>query len=276
MIESFVDLTYRGLSLGRRVKLTSVSAGTGYLETPAPMPVGTSIALATDEGLTLVAIVRAVHEQVGGSERVPGMLVAPGLDQAEHAAWWTARIAPEGPAAPAPDPVEPPRTLTVRPRSHTIPEPLVMATLSEDAAGGRTVAMSVVIPDEVAASEPEQVGATQVMDAVDPELLAQLLGPGGGGPIDNSPALREEAGRLPSDRVALATTGPHAVQDDSRATTVMDVINPASLGFDASGSFPVTDDEVDAGAGAEAEAEAAPSKKAASGAAKKPRNKKPR
>lgn len=271
MIESFVDLTYRGLSLGRRVKLTSVSAGTGYLETPAPMPVGTSIAIATDEGLTLVAVVRAVHEQVGGSEQVPGMLVAPGLDEAEHAAWWTARIAPERPVAP-PAPVEPPRTITVRPRSHTIPEPLVMATLAEDAAGGRTVAMSVVIPDELVPAEPEQGGATQVMDAVDPELLAQLLGPGGGGVTDRMPTLREDEGRPPSDRIALATTGKHAVIDDGRATSVMDVIDPAALGLDASGGFPVTDDEVDAGA----EAEAAPTKKAASGAAKKPRKKKPK
>lgn len=271
MIESFVDLTYRGLSLGRRVKLTSVSAGTGYLETPAPMPVGTTIALATDEGLTLVAVVRAVHEQVGGSEQVPGMLVAPGLDDAEHAAWWTARIAPERPDPPAPAPAEPPRTITVRPRSRTIPEPLVMATPADEiGAGGRTIAMTAVIPDEPVPPEPEQGGATQVMDAIDPELLAQLLGPGGVGPTDKIPTLREDE-RLPSDRIALATTGRHAVIDDGRATSVMDVIDPLALGLDASG-FPVTDDEVDAGA----EAEAAPTKKGAIGAAKKTRKKKPK
>ena len=41
MIESFVDLTYRGLSLGRRIKLTQVRPTSGTLELVSPMPVGT-------------------------------------------------------------------------------------------------------------------------------------------------------------------------------------------------------------------------------------------
>ena len=41
--ESFVDLTYRGLPLGRRIKLTQVRPSSGYLELAAPMPVGTAI-----------------------------------------------------------------------------------------------------------------------------------------------------------------------------------------------------------------------------------------
>jgi len=55
MNESFVDLTYRGLPLGRRVKLTQVRSATGYLELPAPMPVGTTIGITTDELSTALA-----------------------------------------------------------------------------------------------------------------------------------------------------------------------------------------------------------------------------
>src|SRR5262249_44950456 len=67
VLESFVDLTYRGLSLGRRVRLSQVRPSSGYLELPAPMPVGTQIALATDDGVTFDATVTWIHEQVGSS-----------------------------------------------------------------------------------------------------------------------------------------------------------------------------------------------------------------
>src|SRR5688572_11683667 len=60
MSESYVDLTYRGLALGRRVKLTQVRPSAGYLELPTPMPVGTTIAIVTDEGVALDARVLAI------------------------------------------------------------------------------------------------------------------------------------------------------------------------------------------------------------------------
>src|SRR3954470_16011466 len=88
MSESFVDLTYRGLSLGRRVKLSQVRPSTGYLETPAPMPVGTAIQIATDDGITLDATVTAIHEQTGGSDKPPGMIVKPALAGEASEAWW--------------------------------------------------------------------------------------------------------------------------------------------------------------------------------------------
>jgi hypothetical protein len=93
MSESFVDLTYRGLALGRRVKLTQVRPSTGYVELAAPMPVGTAIGIATDEGVMLEATVAEVHEQVGGSERTPGMVVRPKLDADAQKSWWKERVA---------------------------------------------------------------------------------------------------------------------------------------------------------------------------------------
>lgn len=159
MIESFVDLTYRGLSLGRRVKLTQVRPSTGYVETPAPMPVGTAILIATDEGVMLDAMVMAIHEQVGGSDRVPGMVVAPALADEARQAWWKARVAL---------PEEPPigmrvKQVTVRPRTQTIVEPP-----QPDLAAPPTAANPVVQDDEPAD------GRTRVMNAVDPEMLEQL------------------------------------------------------------------------------------------------------
>lgn len=208
MIESFVDLTYRGLPLGRRVKLTQIRPSTGYLEMPAPMPVGTAIAITTDEGMTLEATVTAIHEQVGGSDKAPGMVVAPKLDEPAVTSWWSARVA-------LPEEEKPePRTggLTVRPRSHTIPAPPPEGAL--------------------AAADPAdpEAGKTTVMAAVDPELIQQLAG-------DSSAS---------SERL-VRHTGEHAVVDDGKLTTVMDAVDPAALGLEvsASGSLAAASDDED-------------------------------
>src|SRR5580765_5021395 len=79
MIESYVDLTYRGLPLGRRLKLTQVRPTTAYVELPAPMPVGTLIGILTDDTVALDAQVIAIHEQVSGSDQPPGMTLRPKL-----------------------------------------------------------------------------------------------------------------------------------------------------------------------------------------------------
>src|SRR3569833_2416655 len=57
MSESFVDLTYRGLTLGRKVKLTQVRPSSGILEHVSPMLVGTSIVIASDDGSLFDAVV---------------------------------------------------------------------------------------------------------------------------------------------------------------------------------------------------------------------------
>ncbi len=214
MIESFVDLTYRGLSLGRRVKLSQVRPSTGYLETPAPMPVGTAIQIATDEGVTLDATVTGVHEQTGGSDKAPGMTVAPKLAGEATESWWRARVT-------YPDEVKAPTAVartgskvTVRPRSHTIPEPLTTEGSIEHAATD-------VIP-VIAEGKP-----TMIMPAVDQELLESLSRPSG------------EIEQL------VRSTGEHEIVDDGKRTTIMEAIDPAALGLDmsSSGSFPTVTDE---------------------------------
>ena len=72
MSESFVDVTYRGLSLGRRVKLAQVRPSDWAISRfRSPMPVGSSIAIITDDTVALDATVVEVHEQVAGSKPRP-------------------------------------------------------------------------------------------------------------------------------------------------------------------------------------------------------------
>ncbi len=254
MSESFVDLTYRGLALGRRVRLTQVRPTAGYLELPTPMPVGTTIAIVTDDGLALDAKVLAIHEQVGAAPvasgpvaaptasppvRIPGMLVAPVLAHDVAQTWWAARVSlPDL----EPTPVTPTRgggrgeSTTVRPRAHTIPEPLREA--DADASGPVPVAVAEVAtvptrPNPPALLNDLAVAATVVsgehsipelvddgkrtvaMDAIDPELITQLT----------------------------RTTGEHAavsvpMADDGRRTIAMDAVDLSALGLETSGPTP--------------------------------------
>src|SRR5262245_22052086 len=91
-MESFVDVTYHGIEVGRRVKLTEVAPDAGYLEVAAPMPVGTTVVLAIEGGIEITAVVRGVHEQVGGSDRPPGMRVKPTLTGELATRWWAERV----------------------------------------------------------------------------------------------------------------------------------------------------------------------------------------
>ena len=249
MIESFVDLTYRGLALGRRIKLTQVRPTTGYLELPMPMPVGTQIAIATDDGVTLDAVVTQIHEQVGGSDRVPGMTVKPALTAEGALAWWQARVGlPEESDGKGPTRERP---ITVRPRTHTVPAPPptnaeppppAPAPLTTEVTA--TKELSVFVAAEEPPPRPkikeEDIKRTMVMNAVDQELLAKLSQADG------------EVEHL------VRRTGEHAVVDDGLRTTVMDAVDPAALGLDvtASGSFraaqsgemEAADDADDAGA----------------------------
>ncbi len=162
MSESVVDLTYRGLPLGRRIKLTEIRPSTGYLELPAPMPVGTRLAIATDEGPAIEAVVTGVHEQAAGAERAPGMRIAPALDDAAAASWWKERVALPELEPPAASPR--PRRVTVLPRTRTVesPPPVHVAPATPPAAE----------PADPAAPAAGSDGGT-----AEPELLAAEADP---------------------------------------------------------------------------------------------------
>ncbi len=261
-MESFVDLAYRGLSLGRRVKLTQVRPTTGYLETPAPMPVGTTIAIATDEGHTLDAIVTSIHEQVGGSDRHPGMTVKPTLEGAV-AAWWEERVALPAEEAPAPPRTKP---VTVRPRTNTVvdttpagatavstaapapikptttaPLPAVTPAVEPAMAAALAAASETVAQAQSSQSQSSQSaiddagGRTVVMPAVDPAALDRLV--------------RSTSDEIPVARISdvmaaaqvdgipdLRSTGENEVIDDGKKTTMMDAVDLSALGLDMPGN----------------------------------------
>ena len=274
MIESFVDLNYRGLSLGRRIKLTQVRPTTGYLEHPTPMPVGTQVAISTDEGVSFDAVVTHVHEQVGGSDKAPGMTVRPQLADDRATSWWGARVAlPELPIE-EPRPATRAKPITVRPRTHTIPEPtrqeepihIGTPTLRMTAIVDQSKEMQVTtddLPGEV--NEIVDDGKrTTVMDAVDPELLALL---GARTTTGEQPVIVDDGKQTtvmdavdPAvlEQLGMRTTGEIAaveppVVDDGKQTTVMESVDPAALGLEssASGSFPAEGEDEETSGGTE-------------------------
>jgi hypothetical protein len=203
MSESLVDLSYRGLALGKRIKLTQVRPASGYLEMPTPMPVGTTIAITTDDGLQLEATVAEIHEQVGGSEKVPGMLVKPNLAESAADAWWRARASA---AEPRPEKSAPPadaqgKVTVMSPRmtgEQAIPE------VMDD--GKNTAVMSIAEP--TIPSRP----ALDVRDT-DPNYKP---------PRDTNPGLPTMSDSNP---------GLPAVQDDGKSTMMMDAVDLAALGL---------------------------------------------
>jgi len=201
MSESFVDLSYRGLALGKRIKLTQIRPGSGFLEIPTPMPVGTLIGIASDDGVSLEAIVAEVNEQVGGRETPPGMLVKPTLDDKAADTWWRARASGVDPK----------------------PERSVPAA---DAAGKVTV-MSPRMTGEVAVPKVVDDGHnTAVMEAVSDEtssvdtLVADVPLPRDTNP--NVPMPRDTAPDAPQ---------PEPPAEEASRTMMMDAVDLAALGL---------------------------------------------
>lgn len=170
MPDTYVDLTYRGLALGRRVKLAQVRPSTAYLELPAPMPVGTVIGILTDDTVAVDAQVIEIHEQVAGAELPPGMVVKPRLSGDVAQAWWQQRVTlPElssradTPAAPV---VAPPIVAKVMPKRRTLEGAAAVPDLVDD--GLKTSVMEVVDPDEASIPVVQDDGRnTTAMSAVD-------------------------------------------------------------------------------------------------------------
>lgn len=196
MLESLVDLTYRGISLGRHVKLTQVRPRSGYLELASPMPVGTELAIVTDGGVSLGATVAWVNEQVTGSDRVPGMMIVPRLTGEQATSWWHARVTLGDDDAPRPRLMRN-RPVTVRPRAHTQPAPL-----SQDAVSGTPAILA--------------------------DLDARIAGAAGVGP---GPGVATTA----LDR-ELTRPGEHVVVDDGAQTLIMHAVDPAALDMDPGAS----------------------------------------
>jgi hypothetical protein len=213
MSESFVDLSYRGLALGKRIKLTQVRPTTGYLEMPMPMPVGTSIGIATEDGVLLEALVTEVREQVTHSDKTPGMLVKPKLDTDAARTWWTSHteLPQEKPVKDAPPPDATGKVTVVSPR---MSGQTAVPALVDD--GRNTAVMEALNDDAVVVDVPE-----------------------------------EGVPRL-TDRTMAAVTAPDTtpLADDGKSTMMMNAVDLKALGLDpaaSSGSMPAIKDDGDSG-----------------------------
>lgn len=164
--ERFVDVNYRGLELGRRLKVSEFGPTTAYLEHATPMPVGAPLEIVTDEGVRFAAQVVRIHEQVGGAERHPGMRIEVRELEAAAREWWSTKVSGPDRDSPATDSVREAAAAAAAPASASAAdgEPTdVVATVpdlgdavplngsngngedGEDASGGRrTSVMSVV------------------------------------------------------------------------------------------------------------------------------------
>jgi hypothetical protein len=208
MSESFVDLSYRGLALGKRIKLTQVRPQTGYLEMPTPMPVGTTIGIATDDGVLLEAVVAEVREQTGGSEgQPPGMVVKPNLSVEAQDRWWRSRIEVARDKDKAPPPADADGKVT-----------LVSARMSGE--GG----VPELMDDGRDTGVMEAVsGADLVADPPD-TLVADL-------PMVSPVAAAAPAERPSHDTLVVPMGEP---MEEGPRTTAMDAVDLAALGLSIS------------------------------------------
>ena len=196
MGESFVDVSYRGLEVGKRLKLRDVRSESGYLEIPLPMPVGTKLEIAVDDGLRIEAVVTSVHEQVGGSDAHPGMRLAPALS-GKAAEWWQGRVDAAAEAAEkaaveraAAEKAAVERAAAERAAADkAAAEKLAAekaAPVTDTPAAAMARSTTVMSTDQVqaalAAAEERELAedgrSTDVMDVVDPSVAEE---PGGGG-----------------------------------------------------------------------------------------------
>jgi len=237
--ESFVDLTYRGLSLGRRIKLTQVRPTSGYLELPSPMPVGTQVGIATDDGVAFDATVAWIYEQVAGADRAPGMVVIPELAAESAAAWWKARVVL--PDDEAPRPRRPSRPVTVRPRSHTRPTPPPMEALVDRAAIKADLDARVAAAAASAAPPPAPIVSPVAapVAAIGPPVPEDDRAATSDDDDEPEMTVSTDEESLPHSLPMLSNTGEHAVVDDGNPTTIMQSVDTEALGLETgmSGEF---------------------------------------
>ena len=212
MGDSFVDVTYRGLEVGRRLRIRDFSVDGAYVEAPTPMPVGTSLDIATDAGVTIKAIVARVHEQIGGSDRPPGMNVR-AIVVPEIRAWWDARMAD----SPAPAPI-------AAPMSAPPPVPVPVPASADRTAPASPESGPVVVEDDRA--------TTQVMPVVDPDELER----GGNGEIVDDGKRTQMMSVAEIEDIVAQATGDVSGEHDLTGEEDVSQDGPSTNGNGASSS----------------------------------------
>jgi len=185
--DAFVDVAYRGLEVGRRLKLRDVGPRTGYVEVRTPMPVGAGLMIRGDDGHSIAAVVIRVHEQVAGADMPPGMRIQIRDVQGEAAAWWRGLVSREDPVIPEPE---------------GAPVALVAAAPPEPEATDASA--RIPEPEDEPSSEPLQAHDTAVMDLAEVRAaVAAATAPEPGEGAGNGAAPPEADGRNASGRTMV-------------------------------------------------------------------------
>lgn len=183
MGEAFIDLFYRGLSLGSRARMTHIDGRSAYVELPGPMPIGTALSIQVD-GLVIPARVIEIVEQTAGSERAPGMKVKPALEGEAERKWWASASGGELPVEegrPAAKPVVEAKPAEAKPAVEAKPvEAKPAAVLVEDDAPAEEVKRSEVSvlpePPMVAEERPREPSpAASAHDTVEMQAMPEHL-----------------------------------------------------------------------------------------------------
>jgi hypothetical protein len=217
--ERFVDVSYRGLEVGRRIKLYEIGPSTGYLEHSAPLPVGATIELATDDGLRFAARVLRVHEQVAGADHAPGMRIGVRELDAAGQAWWGALVTRADFVADAPPPRQP-----VAPAAESAPP------AAAESASGRATTL---------ADEDDDAAATNVMAAQRDDGEAPAHGSGGNGvPPDTRATQVMSVGEIQAIVEAAQAEDANAARGGANGEAGDEPSGEIALDSDASGEMP--------------------------------------
>jgi hypothetical protein len=190
--DAFVDVAYRGLELGRRLKLSEVGPRTAYIEHGTPMPVGAGLVIRTDAGLTIPVVVIRVHEQVAGADMPPGMRVRTEALEGAESGWWRELVTREDPVIPEAE-MMPQAPATVPPPKVPPPSPEPAKDIDEP-------------------SLPLQAHDTVVMQAVDP---AAEESSGGNGAPQGDPATSSRTMVMSALEIKGITDNAAAPADES-------------------------------------------------------------
>jgi hypothetical protein len=144
----FVDVTYRGLRVATRARLTESSPGVGFVEVEAPLPVGTTLKLAGDT--TADARVTGVVEQEAGAKSPPGMRIV-----------WGEKAAPARPAAEA-------VAEAVKPAAVSVAEAVTLTDVRVPASVAAAAAESPSESESASESESDSESAAAAADSVSP------------------------------------------------------------------------------------------------------------
>ncbi len=162
--ELFVDVRYRGLECGSKLRIEDFAASQAYLHHPLPMPVGSPLLVDTGEGLEIPVTVSRVCEQVAGNDKPAGMFVRPQALTDLAQSWWDERVArTEEPVAIIAAPAEPAPQSAAEP-SGTVAEQSQQNNQSEDEEDGDTEVVDVALPTHKAASKDP---SSEIEDAAD-------------------------------------------------------------------------------------------------------------